>query len=118
TAQRVNSKAAPLRRRARSLPSALKSPLVRIWNFGYPIWRELKHAAIHLRSMVSIPAEYFRFNPDVVHTHGFYGFKYGLLFRRPTVHVVPALFSQMEAQGTGFLVNRYRRFHRHVDCFA
>ncbi len=118
TAQRVNSNAAPLRRRARNLPSALKSPLVRIWNFGYPIWRELKHAAIHLRSMLGIPAEYFRFNPDVVHTHGFYGFKYGLLFRRPTVHVVPALFSQMEAQGTGFLVNRYRRFHRHVDCFA
>ena len=92
TAQRVNSNAAPLRRRARNLPSALKSPLVRIWNFGYKIWRELKHAAMHLRSMVSIPAEYFRFKPDVVHTHGFYGFKYGLLFRRPTVHVVPALF--------------------------
>jgi glycosyltransferase involved in cell wall biosynthesis len=72
--------------------------------------------------MMSIPAEFFRFKPDVVHTHGFYGFKYGLLFkhlfRRPLVHIVPALFSQMEAQGTGWLANRYRRFHRSVDCFA
>jgi glycosyltransferase involved in cell wall biosynthesis len=71
---------------------------------------------------MTIPAEFFRFKPDVVHTHGFYGFKYGLLFkslfRCPFVHIVPALFSQMEAQGTGFLVNRYRRWHRSVDCFA
>jgi glycosyltransferase involved in cell wall biosynthesis len=34
------------------------------------------------------------------------------------VHIVPALFSQMEAQGTGWLVNRYRRFHQHIDYFA
>src|SRR6185295_7002862 len=102
----------------RNLPPALKKPLVGLLNFGFSIWRELKHIAVHLRSMVSIPGEYLRFKPDVVHTHGFYGFKFGLLFRRPTVHIVPALFSQMEAQGTGWLVNRYRRFHRYVDCFA
>jgi|SRR5215213_66185 len=102
----------------RNLPPALKKPVVRIWNFGFSIFRKLKHIAVHLRSMLSVPAEYFRFKPDVVHTHGFYSFKYGLLFRRPTVHIVPALFSQMEAQGTGWLVNRYRRFHRHVDCFT
>ena len=72
--------------------------------------------------MLSIPAEYFRFKPDVIHVHGFYSFKYGLLFktlfRRPLVHIVPALFSQMEAQGTGWLASYYRRFHTHVDCFA
>jgi len=118
TAQRENSNVAPLRRRGRNLPRAVKSPLVGLWNFAFSIWRELKHAAVHLRSMVSVPAEYLRFKPDVVHTHGFYSFKFGLLFPRPTVHIVPALFSQMEAQGTGFLVNRYRRFHRHVDRFA
>jgi glycosyltransferase involved in cell wall biosynthesis len=77
--------------------------------------------AAHLRSMVTVPAEYFRFGPDLVHAHGFYGFKYGLLFKtlfqRPMLHTVPALFVQMEAQGTGWLVNYYRRFHRHVDCF-
>jgi len=122
TAQRENSNAAPLRRRARNLPSAMKSPLVRIWNFGFSIWREVKRIAEHLPSMITIPSEFFRFKPDVVHTHGFYGFKYGLLFktlfRRPLVHIVPCLLSQMEAQRTGWLWNRYRRFHRHVDCFA
>ena len=122
TTQQKNINAAPLRRRGRNLPPVLKKPLVRIWNFAFSIWRQLKHAAAHVPSMFTIPAEYFRFKPDVIHTHGFYGFKYGLLFktlfRRPMVHIVPALFSQMEAQGTGWLVNRYRRFHRSVDCFA
>ena len=65
--------------------------------------------------MFTIPSEFLRFKPDVVHTHGFYGFKYGLvfkaLFRRPMIHIVPALFSQMEAQGTGWLVNRYRQVY-------
>ncbi|HSE17298.1 MAG TPA: glycosyltransferase [Pyrinomonadaceae bacterium] len=109
---------ASLRLGVKNLPRALKNPLVHTWNSGFSLWRELKHIGVHLRSTLSVPAEYFRFKPDVVHTHGFYGFKYGLLFRRPTVHIVPALFAQMEAQGTGWLVNRYRRFHRHVDCFA
>jgi len=107
---------------ARNLPPVLKKPLVGIWNFGFSRWRRAKHAAAHVPSMFTIPAEFLRFKPDVVHTHGFYGFKYGLLFktlfRRPVVHIMPALFSQMEAQGTGWLVNRYRRFHRSVDCFA
>ena len=121
-AQRENTDVAPLRRRVSNLPPVLKTPLVHVWNFGFSQWRRVKHAAAHVPSMFTIPAEFFRFKPDVVQTHGFYGFKYGLmfktLFRRPTVHIVPALFSQMEAQGTGWLVNRYRRFHRSVDCFA
>jgi glycosyltransferase involved in cell wall biosynthesis len=107
---------------ARNIPSPIKKPLVHLWNFGFSQWRRVQHAAQHVPSMMSIPAEFFRFKPDVVHTHGFYGFKYGLLFKNlfrcPTLHIVPALFSQMEAQGTGWLVNRYRRFHRSVDCFA
>jgi len=109
---------APLRLGARNLPRALKKPLVGLVNFTFSIVRDVKHIAVQARSALSVPAEFFRFKPDVVHTHGFYGFKYGLLFRRPTVHIVPALFAQMEAQGTGWLVNRYRRFHQHVDCFA
>ncbi len=104
------------------LPGVLKKPLVGLLNFGFSIWRQVKHSIVHVSSMLSVPAEYFRFKPNVVHTHGFYGFKYGwlfkILFSRPTVHIVPALFSQMEAQGTGWLVNRYRRFHRYIDCFA
>jgi glycosyltransferase involved in cell wall biosynthesis len=113
---------APWRLGVKNLPPALKNPLVRIWNFGFSIRQKVRHLSEHLPSTLSVPTEFFRFKPDVVHTHGFYGFKYGLifktLFRRPTVHIVPALFSQMEAQGTGWLVNRYRRFHRHIDRFA
>ena len=126
TAQRdeheLKSRVAPLRRRGRNLSPALKQPLVRIWNFAFSIWQYIKRIAAHVPSMMTIPAEYFRFRPDIIHTHGFYGFKYGLLFktlfRRPMVHMVPALFSQMEAQGTGWLVSHYRRFHRHVDRFT
>ena len=121
-AQRENINVAPLHRRGSDLPPTLKKPLVRLLNFSFSLWRHMKHAAVHVRSMLGVPAEYFRFKPDVVHTHGFYGFKYGLLFKtlfgRPTVHIVPALFSQMEAQGSGWLVNHYRRFHRRIDCFA
>lgn len=122
TTQRENINAAPLRRGGSNLPPVLKKPLVSIWNIAFSIWQHVKRVAAHVPSMFTIPAEYFRFKPDVVHTHGFYGFKYGLLFktlfRRPIVHIVPALFSQMEAQGTGWLVNRYRRFHHSVDCFT
>ena len=113
---------APLRLRGKNLPSVVKGPSVYIWNSAFWIGQRIKHASAHVPSMRTIPAEFLRFKPDVVHTHGFYGFKYGLLFktlfRRPLLHVLPALFSQMEAQGTGWLVNRYRRFHRYVDCFA
>ena len=109
-------------RTASRLPRVLKKTLAPLWNFAFFTGEKLKRAGAHVPSMRTIPAEYFRFKPDVIHTHGFYSFKYGLLFktlfRRPTVHMVPALFSQMEAQGTGWLANYYRRFHHHVDCFA
>ena len=108
--------------RPRKLPPGLKKPITPLWNFAYSIRQQLNRTAAHIPSTFNIPAEFFRFKPDVIHTHGFYGFKYGLLFktlfRRPVVHMVPALFSQMEAQGTGWLANYYRRFHRLVDCFA
>jgi glycosyltransferase involved in cell wall biosynthesis len=32
--------------------------------------------------------------------------------------MVPSMFSQMAAQGTGWLADYYRRFHARVDCFA
>lgn len=106
----------------RKLPPALAKPLTRTWSATLSAWKHLRHAAAHFSSSLSIPVAYLRFRPDVIHVHGFYGFKFGLLFRtlfrRPMVHIVPALFSQMEAQGTGWLASRYRRFHRLVDCFA
>lgn len=105
-----------------NLPRGLKAPLVGIWNSFFSLWYRIRRAAVHLRSMFTIVAQYMRFRPDIIHTHGFYDFKYGLVFKvlfgRPTVHVVPCLFSQMEAQHTGWLASRYRRFHHLVDCFA
>src|SRR6185436_20165324 len=92
-------------------------------NVVFTSWQRIKRAAArYFPSSFMIPLEFFRFRPDIIHTHGFYSFKYGLLFktlfRRPLVHMVPSLFAQMEAQGTGWLVNYYRRFHRRVDRFA
>src|SRR5262245_43020937 len=99
----------------KSIPPALKKPLVGIYNFAFSTWQRVKRYSAHVPAMFTIPVTYFRFRPDIVHVHGFYSFKYGLLFKtlfkRPMVHPVPALFSQMEAQGTGWLVNRYRQFH-------
>ncbi len=109
----------PLRR----LPPGLKKPLVAIVNAVLSRWQRSKRvAARYFPSSFTIPWEYYRFRPDIIHTHGFYSFKYGLLFRtlfrRPTVHMVPSLFSQMDAQGTGWLADYYRRFHAQVACFA
>jgi len=119
--QELNTHSASLRLWARNLPLSLEKPFVRTWNFAFWTWQDCRRAAAHLRSMLTVPAEYFRLRPDLIHAHGFYGFKYGLLFKilfqRPMLHTVPALFSQMEAQGTGWLANYYRRFHRYVDCF-
>lgn len=106
----------------RRLPPGLKRPIVSIVNAVFSRWQRIKHvAATYFPSSFAIPREYFRFRPDIIHTHGFYSFKYGLmltiLFRRPTVHMVPSLFSQMEAQGTGWLADSYRRFHHLVARF-
>ena len=112
----------PAQSLAAKLPAQLKKPLAGIWNLAFSIWQKVRRVAEHVRSMIRIPADYYRFRPDIIHTHGFHSFKFGLLikilFRKPMVHTVPALYSQMKAQGTGWLVSYYRRFHGLVDCFA
>lgn len=113
----------PLLSLLRRLPPELKKPITTIFNAAFSVWQQVKRVtASYFPSSISIPKEFFRFRPDIIHTHGFYSFKYGLLFkmlfRRPTVHMVPSLFSQMQAQGTGWLADYYRRFHGWVACFA
>lgn len=106
----------------RRLPPTFSKPLTQIWNFTFSIWRRIRWTVSYFPPLLKIPAEYFRFQPDIIHAHGFYSFKYGLVFRkvfrRPMLHMVPSLSAQMEAQGTGWLVDHYRRFHHLVDCFA
>ena len=61
------------------------------------------------------------FRPDIIHVHGKYIYPIGLLskvvLRRPVVHSVPCLFSQMVEQGKPWLPKLYTRFHSLVDCF-
>jgi len=107
----------------RNLPPGLKKPIATVFNSLFSSWQRITRvAARYFPSSFTIPREFFQFRPDIIHTHGFYSFKYGLLFRMlfrcPTVHLVPSLFSQMEAQGTGWLAEYYRRFHARVACFA
>lgn len=64
--------------------------------------------------------EYFRFRPDVVHAHGFYGFTYGVWFKRifgrPMVHSVPCQISQMiHDVDCPWMPGLYRRYNRFVN---
>src|SRR5215207_8751950 len=40
----------------KNLPPVLKKPLVRFWNFAFSIRQQLRHAAAHVPSMLSVPA--------------------------------------------------------------
>ena len=61
------------------------------------------------------------FRPDIIHVHTSYVLPIGLLLkvvsRRPVVHLVPSLFSQMRDQGKGWVPRLYSRFHSLFDCF-
>jgi L-malate glycosyltransferase len=104
----------------RRLPSSWKAPLARA---GNSVLSSNRRSAMRLYGPATrrILSELLRFRPDVIHVHGFYGFRYGVyfkkLFRCRLVHTVPALYSQMSEQGTGWLMTLYRRYHRLVDCF-
>lgn len=68
-----------------------------------------------------LPKALMRFRPDVIHSHGYYGFVAGLIVRaisrRPLVHTVPALFSQMKDARLGWTPAVYARMHCWVDRF-
>ena len=61
------------------------------------------------------------FRPDVIHIHTNYVLTIGLplkvVFRRPVVHLVPSLFSQMADEGKTWVPKFYTRFHYFIDCF-
>src|SRR5262249_14626365 len=63
----------------------------------------------------------FRFRPDVIHAHTFFGILYGMtvkpVFNVPLVHTVPCLFSQMREAHVGWLPRVYTHFHGTVDRF-
>src|SRR6185295_9363312 len=109
----------PLLKHLQRLPAGWKSHLVQKWEETTRPARS--KATLYSPGTRRIMGEYFRFRPNVIHVHGFHGFRYGLflklVFRRPLVDMVPAMFAQMKEQGTGWLVDQYKRYHRLVDCF-
>lgn len=61
------------------------------------------------------------FRPDIIHIHTNYVLTVGLLLkvmlRRPVVHLVPSLFSQMVDEKKPWVPRFYARFHVLFDCF-
>lgn len=82
---------------------------------------DLVMEGVYTEAMERLTREYRRFRPDVIHGHTFHGFALGLslklMFRRPMVYLVPALFSQLEDAGVGWLPGQYRSFQEGVDRF-
>ena len=60
--------------------------------------------------------------PHVIHVHSGPDALLGVMlkarFRRPLVHTVPCLFSQMRAEGISWLPGFYRRAHQWIDIFS
>lgn len=61
------------------------------------------------------------FRPDIINIHSNYALTIGLplkvILRRPVVHLVPSLFSQMVDEGKPWVPRLYARFHVLFDCF-
>ena len=76
---------------------------------------------IYTTAMSRLAREYMEFRPDVIHGHTFHGFALGLslklMYHRPMVYYVPALFSQLEDVNIGWLPEQYKCFHHGVDRF-
>lgn len=80
-----------------------------------PIW----DAEEIVTAMPRLLVECARHSPDVIHSHGLSGFRVGLalhyLTRKPYLHTVTALFTQLERIGWKRLIDEYRRFHASVS---
>jgi glycosyltransferase involved in cell wall biosynthesis len=61
------------------------------------------------------------FRPHIIYVHTSYSLTVGLflkvVLRRPVVHLVPSLFSQMADSGKTWVPKLYTRFHALIDCF-
>jgi glycosyltransferase involved in cell wall biosynthesis len=76
---------------------------------------------VYAEAMSRLVSEYKDFRPDVIHGHTFHGFSLGLslklMFHRPVVYYVPALFSQLADVNVGWLPEQYKTFHQGIDRF-
>ena len=91
----------------RSIPRALSLPL---------------RVAANLLASFRVTSAIIRFRPDVLHAHSGPDVILGLLakmvFRKPLVHTVPCLFSQMEDADYHWLPALYRKYHPWIDRFS
>jgi glycosyltransferase involved in cell wall biosynthesis len=99
------------RRKAR-LPRWLTAVLVPAWHIG-----------VNVLALLRIGRAFWLFRPDVVHTHlvpapFMLGVLVRLVSRKPVVHTVPCLISQMIDGGHGWVRHAYRSLHRWVDYFS
>jgi glycosyltransferase involved in cell wall biosynthesis len=77
---------------------------------------------VNLLASFRIAKSVYRFRPDVVHSHSgpdiISGLLLKVLLRKPLVHTVPCLFSQMEDANYHWLPRLYARFHQWIDRFS
>ncbi len=93
------------------LPQSVRRKIMPCWHYG----------VVLPGAMSRIMREFIAARPDVIHTHTFHGFVYGLLLgvttRRPTIHTVPSLVVQMTDAGYGWMPQLYRRCGHRISRF-
>src|ERR1043165_8416123 len=100
----------------------VKQPLIGVRNrTNWAVSRGAKPLSFYAPPTQRIISAFISFRPDIVHVHGFFGFRYGVwlkkVFRRPFLHTVPCMVAQMEDAGLSWFADYYRRFNREVDRF-
>lgn len=85
------------------------------------IARTMWHGACFGRASLVLPTVVAAYRPHVIHAHTFDSVVAALalrrIFRVPLIHTVPALFTQMEDLGGGWLSELYRKRHSEIALF-
>ena len=118
----TNRELSLFRRVLKKIPRRWKRAVGETWHrFSTAVGRAWKKTFLYLSASGRLLAECIRFRPHVIHVHGYHYFKFvpllKLILRKPIVHSVPATFSQMIDQNTGWLPDLYKKFHSRVDRF-
>jgi glycosyltransferase involved in cell wall biosynthesis len=101
-----------LRRRKERVPRWL-------WSMVLPVW----HIGVNAIALLRVARAFLSFRPEVVHTHlvpapFILGILIRLVSRKPVVHTVPCLLSQMLDEGPSWAPDLYRTLHQWVDYFS
>jgi glycosyltransferase involved in cell wall biosynthesis len=87
------------------------------WGRRNWVWYLVRYILVLWRVLQSL----FWYRPHIIHVHTSrvltVGWFVKAVLRRPVVHLVPQLFSQMENAGKTWVPKFYARFHSRIDCF-